>query len=258
MMKVEKLKTFLDNRYWFYNKKKFITTDPVQIPHRFTKLQDVEITGFWAAMLAWGNRTTIINKCNELINLMDNDPHNFVINAKVKDYKRFENFKHRTFNFTDTLHFLNFFKKYYTENESLEKAFTKGITTKNENLEQGLINFHNLFFNLKDAPQRTRKHVATPFKKSTCKRLNMFLRWMVRKDKCGVDFGLWKSIKPHQLLCPLDVHVERVARKLNLITRKQRDWKTTVELTNALKQFDPKDPVKYDFALFGLGVEEKF
>jgi len=257
-MKNNKLKFFLDDRYQFYNKKKFIATDPIQIPHRFTKLQDVEITGFWAAMLAWGNRTTIINKCNELLNLMDNDPYNFVVNAEEKDYKRFENFKHRTFNFTDTLHFLNFFKKYYTENKSLETAFTIGVNDSSENLAQGLINFHQLFFNIKDAPQRTRKHVASPTKKSTCKRLNMFLRWMVRRDESGVDFGLWKSIKPQLLLCPLDVHVERVARKLNLITRKQCDWQTTVELTQALKQFDANDPVKYDFALFGLGVEEKF
>lgn len=257
-METEDLKTFLDNRYKFYNKKEFIITDPIQIPHRFTKLQDIEITGFWAAMLAWGNRTTIINKCNELFALMNNDPHNFVLNAQPKDYKRFENFKHRTFNFTDTLHFLNFFKKYYTENESLETAFINGVNLNSANLEQGLINFHNLFFSLKDAPLRTRKHVATPLRKSTCKRLNMFLRWMVRKDNSGVDFGLWKSISPKQLLCPLDVHVERVARKLNLITRKQRDWKTTIELTEALKKFDLNDPVKYDFALFGLGVEEKF
>jgi len=257
-VKIENLKAFLEDRYKFYNQKKFIAKDPVQIPHRFTKLQDIEITGFWAAMLAWGNRTTIINKCNELFALMDNDPHNFVLNARPKDYKRFENFKHRTFNFTDTLHFLNFFKKYYTENESLETAFIKGVSLDSDNLKQGLINFHNLFFNIKDAPQRTRKHVATPLRKSTCKRLNMFLRWMVRSDDCGVDFGLWKKISSKQLLCPLDVHVERVARKLNLITRKQRDWKTTIELTEALKQFDANDPVKYDFALFGLGVEEKF
>jgi len=237
-MEIENLKAFLDNRYKFYNQKKFITTDPIQIPHRFTKLQDVEI--------------------NELVALMNNDPHNFVLNARPKDYKRFENFKHRTFNFTDTLHFLNFFKKYYTENESLETAFINGVNLDSTNLEQGLINFHNLFFSLKDAPLRTRKHVATPLRKSTCKRLNMFLRWMVRNDSSGVDFGLWKNISSSQLLCPLDVHVERVARKLNLITRKQRDWQTTIELTEALKKFDEKDPVKYDFALFGLGVEEKF
>jgi len=257
-VKVINLKGFLDDRYRFYNQKKFITTDPIQIPHKFKKLQDIEITGFWAAMLAWGNRTTIINKCNELIQLMDNDPHNFVLNSKATDYKRFKNFKHRTFNYTDTLHFLNFFKKYYTENNSLETAFTTGMSPNSNNIEQGLINFHNLFFNSKDAPQRTRKHVATPLRKSTCKRLNMFLRWMVRRDESKVDFGLWKNIKPHQLLCPLDVHVERVARKLNLISRKQRDWQTTLQLTEALKQFDANDPVKYDFALFGLGVEEKF
>lgn len=212
---------------------------------------------FWTAMLAWGQRITIINKSKELIYLMDNSPYDFIVNHQEKDRKAFLDFKHRTFNSTDTLYFLEFLQQYYKINKSLETAFTKGIKSSDSNIENGLINFHEQFFNLPYAPSRTKKHVATPVRKSTCKRLNMFLRWMVRKDDKGVDFGLWKKIKTSQLLCPLDVHVERVARQFNLIKRKQRDWLTVVELTENLKKFDADDPVKYDFALFGMGVFDK-
>lgn len=254
----QKLKKFLDDKVNLYNTPGFIKNDPIQIPHRFTKLQDIEIMAFWTAMLSWGNRTTIINKCTELSALMDDAPHDFVVNHQNKDLKRFEDFKHRTFNFTDTLYFISFFKNYYKKHKSLENAFSDGIAATDEHVGNGLIHFHQLFFSLEDSPDRTKKHVATPLRKSTCKRICMFLRWMVRNDKKGVDFGLWSSIKMNQLLCPLDVHVERVARKLHIIQRKQRDWLTTIELTEALRQFDQNDPVKYDFALFGLGVEEKY
>ena len=189
---------------------------------------------------------------------MDNSPYDFVLNHSDYDLKKLVNFKHRTFNTTDTLYFIHFFRSYYQEHDSLEQAFVQGLSGKKKNVEDGLINFHNLFFSLLESPLRTRKHIASPARKSTCKRLNMFLRWMVRQDKMGVDFGLWRTIKPHQLVCPCDVHVDRVARKLGLIRRKQTDWQTAVELTENLKVFDPYDPVKYDFALFGLGVVEKF
>ncbi len=251
----------LESKYELYNDVSFIANDPISIPHQFSKLQDIEIMGFWAAMLAWGQRKTIINKCNELVRLMDNAPYDFIINHQGKDLKRFLNFKHRTFNLTDTLYFIEFFKQYYSKNKSLETAFlnNKFKTEPAGNLfEQRLINFHQSFFSLTDYPARTKKHVASPLRKSTCKRINMFLRWMVRKDDKRVDFGIWHNIQPSELHCPLDVHVERVARKLGLINRKQCDWQTVVELTERLRFFDAGDPVKYDFALFGMGVEEKF
>ncbi len=245
----------LNTKYETYNQPDFISDDPISIPHRFSSLQDIEIMGFWASMLAWGQRKTIINKCEQLLALMDDAPYDFILNHEESDLKPFLNFKHRTFNDTDTLYFLSFFKHFYSEHESLEDAFLQGVNSTDENLEAGLSAFHTLFFSLEDAPQRTRKHVATPERKSACKRLNMFLRWMVRDDNNGVDFGLWKRIQPSQLLCPLDVHVERVARKLSLLERKQSDWKATVELTDNLKALDKNDPVKFDFALFGLGLE---
>jgi len=251
------LKTFLDEKVELYNRPQFIADDPIQIPHRFTKLQDVEIMGFWTAILAWGQRKTIINKANELVELMDGAPHDFIVNHSESDRKRFLDFKHRTFQVTDTLYFLEFLQYFYKKNNSLETAFTQFFDDNDETVERALTGFHDLFFSLDVAPTRTRKHIATPVRKSSCKRLNMFLRWMVRDDDKGVDLGLWKGIKPAQLLMPLDVHVERVGRSLGLINRKQRDWKTVLELTQGLREFDPEDPVKYDFALFGIGVMEK-
>jgi uncharacterized protein (TIGR02757 family) len=236
-----------------YNRKEFIQTDPISIPHRFTKKQDIEIIGFWIAMMAWGNRKAIINSGNKLVELMEGTPYDFILNHREKDLKRFLFFKHRNFLPTDALYFIEFFKNHYANHESLEDAFVRP----DGNLEIALIKFHQYFFSLEDAPYRTQKHVATPERNSACKRMNMFLRWMVRKDKCGVDFGIWKKIKPSQLFIPLDVHVDRTARKLGLIKRKQTDWETVVELTGNLKQFDPKDPAKYDFALFGLSVLDK-
>jgi len=248
------IKDFLDEKVDLYNRPQFIKDDPIQIPHRFTKLQDVEIMGFWTAVLAWGQRKTIINKANELVELMDGAPHDFMVNHSEKDRKRFLDFKHRTFQATDTLYFLEFLQHFYKNNNTLETAFSQFINENDETIEKAFIGFHDLFFSLDVAPQRTRKHIATPARKSTCKRLNMFLRWMVRNDDKGVDFGLWKAIKPSQLLIPLDVHVERVGRRLGVLTRKQRDWKAVLELTENLRQYDPEDPVKYDFALFGMGV----
>lgn len=254
----DNLKDFLDSKVEEYNQPGFIPNDPISIPHQYTKPQDIEITGFWASILAWGQRVTIINKCNELFALMDNSPHDFVLNHSENDLKALLKFKHRTFNDTDTLYFVEFFNNYYQQHDSLEDAFLKGIQSTDVSVEQGLVKFHEDFFSLPDAPHRTKKHIATPARKSACKRINMFLRWMVRQDDKGVDFGLWKRIQPSQLVCPCDVHVERVARRFHLITRKQTDWQMAMELTANLKEFDPIDPVKYDFALFGLGVEEKY
>ncbi|GDX53297.1 TIGR02757 family protein [Bacteroidota bacterium] len=251
----QELKIFLNKKVNQYNRKSFIENDPVCIPHLFSKKQDIEIAGLFAAVFAWGQRKTIINKSKELMQLMDMQPHDFILHHDESDLKKFSRFKHRTFNYTDTLYFIHFLQNYYSKHNSLEDAFLP--KKKESNMENALIRFHDLFFSLEDSPNRTRKHIPTPARKSSCKRLNMYLRWMVRRDTCGVDFGIWKKIKPSQLICPVDLHVERVARKLGLINRKNADWQTVVELTDSLKQFDANDPVKYDFALFGIGVMEK-
>lgn len=253
-MQREKIYELLERKYKQYNSPSFIENDPISIPHRFTKKQDIEIIGFWVAMLAWGNRKSIIASGNKLVELMEGAPHDFVLNHREKDLKRFLDFKHRTFNATDALYFMELFKQHYSKHESLEDAFLPSVHQSIGHSVNHLSAFHNYFFSLEDAPQRTRKHIATPERNSTCKRMNMFLRWMVRKDKSGVDFGLWEKIKPSQLFIPLDVHVDRTARKIGLIKRKQTDWQTVVELTEKLRQFDPKDPVKYDYALFGISV----
>ncbi len=253
---IENLKAFLDSKVAQYNRPEFIPNDPVVIPHLFSRKQDIEIMGLWAAVLAWGQRVTIINKCRELITLMDGSPYDFIMNHEEPDLKKLLHFKHRTFNDIDTLYFIAFFRQHYSNFDSLESAFIP--TNGDYSAVNGLDGFRNYFFSLPDFPHRTKKHISSPSQKSSCKRLNMFLRWMVREDNCGVDFGIWKNIKPADLICPCDLHVDRVARKLNLITRKQTDWQTAVELTDRLIEFDPTDPVKYDFALFGLGIEEKF
>ena len=206
------LKSFLDSKVALYNQPSFIKDDPVSIPHLFTKKQDIEIAGFFASIFAWGNRKTIINKSKELMKLMDMQPHEFCLNEDLERLKKLLEFKHRTFNATDLLYFVEFLQYHYRNNDSLETAFTKW----GDAIEQMLIGFHHYFFSLEDVPLRTKKHIATPEKKSNCKRLNMFLRWMVRDDNKGVDFGLWKNIKPSQLICPVDVHVARVATRLNL------------------------------------------
>lgn len=249
-------KEFLDRAVARYNTPAFIAADPISVPHRFSTLQDREIMAFWAATLAWGQRKTIVQSANRLAELMDNAPHDFVLNHLEQDRSRFESFKHRTFQATDALWFLEFFQDFYKKNASLETAFARHLRPDDLTVENALRGFHDDFFDHPYAPERTRKHVATPTRGSTCKRLNMFLRWMVRKDNAGVDFGIWGKIRPAQLLIPLDVHVDRVARRLGLLLRKQTDWQAVLELTAKLRRFDPADPVKYDFALFGLGVLE--
>lgn len=251
---MHQLQLFLDSKVELYNQPSFIKDDPICIPHLFTRKQDIEIAGFFAAVFAWGNRKTIINKSKELMELMEMQPYEFCLNGDLDRLKRLLHFKHRTFNATDLLYFIEFFQYHYRHNDSLEMAFTRWGNT----IEQMLIGFHRYFFSLEDVPPRTKKHIATPEKGSNCKRLNMFLRWMVRDDAKGVDFGIWKTMQPALLICPVDVHVARVAKKLGLLHRKQTDWSAAIELTDALKEFDATDPVKYDFALFGLGVMEKF
>ena len=254
----KKLQDFLNKKVDEYNQPFFILPDPICIPHLFTKKQDIEIAGFFAAIFAWGNRTTIINKSKELMQLMDNTPHEFCLHHTTADLNRLLNFKHRTFNPTDLLYFIDFFQHHYCKNESLESAFTNGMKKNDSSIENGLNGFYNYFFSLENVPKRTLKHIASPAKKASCKRLNMYLRWMVRNDNKGVDFGIWKAISPSQLVIPLDLHVARVARHFGLLNRKPTDWLAAVELTEAMKTLDKKDPAKYDFALFALGVLEKF
>lgn len=254
-MKNTELKELLEDSYHRYSASDFIDHDPIQIPHSFRLKQDIEISGFFAAVLAWGQRITIINKCRELMNLMDNSPYDFIKNHKEDDLKVLLNFKHRTFNSTDLLYFVSFLNHWYNKNDSLESAFVH--SEKDENVEKALIQFRERFFSLRDFPHRTRKHIASPAQNSACKRINMYLRWMVRKDEYKIDFGIWNEIKTSQLICPFDLHVSRVSRALKLVKRKQDDWKTAVELTNRLKRFDPIDPVKYDLALFGMGLDAK-
>lgn len=256
MLDKEKLHLLLEKKVNQYNQFSFIENDPISIPHLFSTKQDIEIMGFFAAIFAWGQRKTIINKCKELIQLLDNAPYDFVKNFQAKDLKHLANFKHRTFNVADLVYFLQFLQHHYAQHSSLENAFVLQQKSGKVEVEQSLIHFHEYFFSLEKLEHRTKKHIASPAQKSTCKRLNMFLRWMVRQDDKGVDFGIWKKIKPSQLYCPLDLHVDRIARQYGLITRPQNDWLTVKELTENLKLFDSLDPVKYDFALFGMGVDE--
>jgi len=260
----DEIHKLLDQKVKQYNCIEFIEKDPISIPHLFTKQQDIEIAGFFAAIFAWGNRITIINKTKELLERMDNAPYAFCIGNQDKDLKKLLGFAHRTFNDTDLLYCIEFFKKHYSKNESLETAFFNNTTLSKKNIdrqniiEQALIHFQEYFFSLEEAPARTKKHIASPLSGSTCKRLNMYLRWMIRKDNQGVDFGLWKKISPAALIIPIDIHVARVSRGLGILKRTQTDWQTAIELTNYCRTLDPKDPVKYDFALFSLGVIEKF
>lgn len=255
----DRLRNFLDARVEKYNRPEFITDDPISIPHQFTRLQDIEIAGFFAAIFAWGKRQTIINKGNTLMELMDHAPHDFCLHHSEDELRRLAGFAHRTFNESDLLYSIEFLKHHYQRSNSLEDAFfTPAILQQEHPVEHALNHFYDYFFSLPYVMDRTRKHIAAPKKNSACKRLNMFLRWMVRRDGQGVDFGIWKKISPAHLVCPLDVHVERVARNLHLLEEKKSGWNAALELTENLKKLDAADPVKYDFALFGLGIIEKY
>jgi len=290
----EELRAFLDRKVAEYNRPSFVPDDPVSIPHAYTQKQDIEIAGFFAAIFSWGNRKTIIRKSQLLMQLMDEAPYQFVLQHTDSDLRRLIGFKHRTFNPTDLLYFIAFFRHHYSIYESLEDAFllpwekrgaptaggtsaTSGTPTAGRpsaisgdpaaspayEAKSALSAFHHYFFSLEEdgeriAPPRTKKHISTPEKSSSCKRINMFLRWMVRKDDNGVDFGIWQRIAMSRLICPLDLHVARVAKRFGLLTRERSDWQAAIQLTESLSLLDKEDPVKYDFALFGLGVMENF
>lgn len=247
----------LETKYRQYNHIGFIEADPVCIPHRFHKKEDIEIAGFLAATIAWGNRKSIIQNASRLMTWMDEQPHDFIVNHSPKDLKPFKTFVHRTFNGTDCVFFLNALKNIYRHHGGMEKAFAEGLKSNPENIKNAIVQFRSVFLKTRHE-QRSEKHVSNPESKSSAKRLCMYLRWMVRPSEGGVDFGIWKSIHPSQLCLPLDVHTGRVSRELGLLQRRQNDWLSVEEVTMQLKQFDPNDPVKYDFALFGMGVSKEF
>jgi uncharacterized protein (TIGR02757 family) len=254
-MKKTELKEFLDEKVILYNNPKFIASDPIQIPHLFSKKEDIEIAGFLTAIISWGNRTMIIRNSHKMMELLEHSPHDFILNHQAKDLKSFKGFVHRTFNELDFQQFIKSLQHIYMQYGGLEKDLS--ITDHSKTYQSSIHHFKSIFFEVAHL-ERTQKHISDPLKNSAAKRINMFLRWMVRNDKAGVDFGIWKTHNPADLSCPLDVHSGNVARKLKLLPRKQNDWKAVAELDKNLRKLDATDPVKYDFALFGLGVFEKF
>ncbi|WP_439128093.1 TIGR02757 family protein [Polaribacter sp.] len=254
-MKKTELKDFLNEKVVLYNNPKFIESDPIQIPHLFSKKEDIEIAAFLTATISWGNRTMIIKNALKMMELLDNSPFDFVKNHQESDLKSLENFVHRTFNHIDFQQFITSLKHIYSQHNGLENALA--IRDGSKTYQTAINHFKSIFFEVQHQ-QRTQKHVSDPLKNSAAKRINMFLRWMVRNDAAGVDFGIWKTHNPANLSCPLDVHSGNVARKLKILLRKQNDWKAVAELDKNLRKLDKIDPVKYDFALFGLGVFEKF
>lgn len=252
---LSELKEFLDEKVERYNTPSFIESDPISIPHRFTAKEDIEISGFLAATIAWGNRKMILRNANRIIELLDNSPYDFIMNSGDDDFDRIGHFVHRTFNTADLAYFLKALQNIYRNRGGMESIFT--CYQDESSLQPAIHEFYNIFFELHHE-KRTERHVADPFKGSAAKKMNMYLRWMVRKDDRGVDFGLWKSIPPSVLSCPLDIHSGNIARKLGILTRKQNDAKAVAELDAFLRTLDKNDPAKYDFALFGLGVTGEF
>jgi uncharacterized protein (TIGR02757 family) len=255
-MNQTELKNFLDFKYDQYNRPEFIATDPILIPHRFAKKEDIEISAFLSATIAWGYRPNIIKSASRLMVILQDAPYDFILNANNKELQQLKTFVHRTFQGDDLLYFLYSLKNIYQNHNGLQKVFYDGYK-KNQSIKDSIIHFRKIFFECEHL-LRTTKHVSNPEKNSSCKRINLFLRWMIRKDGRGVDFGLWNNFSKSSLMCPLDIHSGNVSRKLGLLKRKQNDWKAVEELTDNLKIFDPVDPVKYDFALFGLGIFEKY
>lgn len=251
----QQLKEFLDQKVEQYNQPRFIDSDPIQVPHSFSKKEDIEIAAFLTATIAWGNRKSIINNAKRMMDYLDNAPFEFIMQHDDSDLTRLKSFVHRTFNGDDLIQFVQSLQHIYKNHNGLEFVFS--ANAKDFSTQHSIHNFKNIFFEIDHLP-RTRKHVSDPMKNSAAKRINMFLRWMARKDNSGVDFGIWNSFSPALLSCPLDVHSGNVARKLGLLTRKQNDGKALAELDAALRTLDKEDPVKYDFALFGLGVFEGF
>jgi uncharacterized protein (TIGR02757 family) len=252
----EEIHTFLDQKVVTFNRSSFTVTDPIQIPKLFNTKENIEISGFLAATLAWGQRPTIIRNSLKLVTLMNSNPIEFLLHTPEEEWDVFLNFRHRTFNGSDCIYFLKSLRNIYQNHGGLEQVFTTGYQT-DHSIFSSLNHFRKVFFELHHE-QRTEKHLSNVEKGAAAKRLNMYLRWMVRSDKAGVDFGLWKQIPPSALMLPLDVHTGNVARKLGLLTRKQNDWRAVEEITAKLREFDAEDPIKYDFALFGLGAFEKF
>jgi uncharacterized protein (TIGR02757 family) len=255
-MNQSELKDFLDFKYDQYNRPKFIATDPISIPHRYTKKEDIEISAFLSATIAWGYRPNIIKSASRLMAFMNDSPYDFVLNASNKELQQLKPFVHRTFNSDDLLYFLYSLKNIYKNYYGLQEVFYSGYI-ENHSIKEAICHFRKIFFESEHF-LRTDKHISNPENNSSSKRINMFLRWMIRNDNRGVDFGIWKNFSPSSLMCPLDVHSGNVSRKLWLLNRKQSDWKAVEELTANLRLLDPADPVKYDFALFGLGIFEKF
>lgn len=249
------LKEFLDEKVILYNNPKFIESDPIQIPHSYTLKEDIEISGFLSATIAWGNRKMIINNAKRLMEIMGNSPYDFIMNHQEHNLEHLSHFVHRTFNSIDAVYFIKSLQNIYQNHDGLESVFAKH--QEKSSLQKSISEAKKVFFEI-EHPQRTTKHFSDPMNGSAAKRINMFLRWMIRQDNCGVDFGIWKTISPSAVSCPLDVHSGNVARKLGLLTRKQNDAKALLELDTNLRKLDPNDPSKYDFALFGLGVFEKF
>ena len=254
-MTTAELKDFLDYKVKQYNTPEFISTDPVQIPHKFTRKEDIEISGFLTATISWGNRKSILKNANSLMELFDNAPFDYILNHSEEDLENLQSFVHRTFNNIDLKYFIRSLQNIYLHHGGLEKVFTAHATP--QSLQPAIHEFKKIFFELPHET-RTEKHVSDPVRNSAAKRINMYLRWMVRPSTGGVDFDLWRELSPSQLSCPLDVHSGNVARKLGLLKRKQNDAKALQELDKNLRKLDPHDPVKYDFALFGLGVFEKY
>lgn len=251
------LKSFLDEKVIQYNTLDFIESDPVQIPHLFSQKEDIEIAGFLTATIAWGNRKMIIKNAHKMMDLMGNSPYDFVMSHTERNLEPLESFVHRTFNGQDFKIFIKGLQYVYKNHDGLETVFSKNSADKTINLQNNITEFKKVFFEIPHQ-YRTQKHISDPLNNSAAKRINMYLRWMVRQDNKGVDLGIWKKISPSILSCPLDVHSGNVARKLGLLTRKQNDGKALAELDLQLRELDPNDPVKYDFALFGLGVFEGF
>ena len=249
------LKEFLDAKVIQYNNATFIDSDPIQIPYRYSLKEDIEISGFLTATISWGNRKSIINNANRMMNLLGNSPFDFIMSHEESDLERLQNFVHRTFNGTDLIQFIKSLNHIYTHHVGLEHIFA--LKAEKHSLQNSISYFKSVFFEIEHT-SRTQKHISDPLKNSAAKRINMFLRWMIRNDNTGVDFGIWKKLSPSHLSCPLDVHSGNVARKLGLLTRKQNDSKALAELDASLRKLDPHDPVKYDYALFGLGVFEGF
>ncbi|MCB9202434.1 MAG: TIGR02757 family protein [Flavobacteriales bacterium] len=250
------VKDFLLEKAHLYNHIDFIENDPIQIPHKFAKKEDIEISAFLTSTIAWGNRKNIIRSAEKMMNYMDNSPFQFVMEHKESDFKKMPESIHRTFKKEDFVYFIQSLKSLYKKHESLESIFLIKTDKSNQNLKENITTFWTHFFKL-NYNQRTEKHIGNPNKNSACKKINMFLRWMVRKDNKGVDFGLWNRIPMSMLSCPLDVHSGRVAREYEILKRTQNDWKAVEELDYNLREINSEDPVLLDYALFGLGVSMK-